>query len=474
MKKGYIIFTALFVVGIMVMTGGSAMAAAGFWTNAGTKTVIIGGNTASMTSAATVTSPTFNVGDAETLSSGDYFTITLTGGAVFNGTPVVAVVNNASGTAINLLSGGTAGSTTAKFRVGTGTTIATPGGIQFVTTGTAISSLLNVTALAHGSNVDFLATLENSAGGALISGKSLYSTNTATGYPFVGQSLLTVTNTYKEDSADVSAASGPYTKFEGNLTTGTATVLTFLSPVAGETTSYPIAGLAKNKLLITLTGDFTGITKVAGGSSTMGITGSDSAGSITGGLSGQFLINAAKTAAYAVNTDALVGQGTTAIGINPQFTIDGTTAQTERSFTAKIENLVDSSNYNANTWLSPGTNYKILRNGVYFSANSLGTYNTVKISDINGKIPATGAIVYISAWDAAGTKLADAAGAVAIVLQANQTITLTGDAIAARFVGTPMKYEFAVQDTSAVVTNVKKTPEGFGSNVYKAGGGGGI
>jgi hypothetical protein len=34
-----------------------------------------------------------------------------------------------------------------------------------------------------------------------------------------------------------------------------------------------------------------------------------------------------------------------------------------------------------------------------------------------------------------------------------------------------MKYEVAVTSTSAAITNVKKTPEGFGSNVWSTNGG---
>jgi hypothetical protein len=99
-------------------------------------------------------------------------------------------------------------------------------------------------------------------------------------------------------------------------------VLTINGPTAID---IPATALAKNKILITLTGDFVGISKITAN----GVTGSDSAGltTATGAVQGEFLINTAKTAAYAVTTNTLaatpVAGATNGLLVAPEFTIDG-------------------------------------------------------------------------------------------------------------------------------------------------------
>jgi len=447
MKKGYKIFTSILIVGLLIVTGGSAMA--DWTTNAGQTTVLIGANSAQLLSVFTVANPVYTVGAAEALALGDTITFTLTNGVVFSSNKPVVVPSVG---AASLLSGGLAGNTTATFRVTTPIPAAST-----LTFSTGAVANLNVSAVVAGANADFLLSLNNSAGGVIVANKSLFASTAAGGvYPFVGRNLVTVTNTATSNVADVLAESGPYTKFEGNLTAGNQSVLNPAWGAGGV--NLPAAQLSAKKLLITLSGDFTGIAKITCNGA---YTGSDSAGVTTGGLAGQFLINADKTAAYAVNNAAFVG-----FNVDPKFFIDGTTPQAARAFTAKVENLVDGANYVANTWLAAGQNYSITRNGFFFAANSLGPLNTIKISDKSGKVPTGGAKVFISAWDVNGTKLAEATGNADILLQNNQTITLTGPDMAARFVGTPMKYEVIVQSTNGIVTNVKTTTTGVNTTVF--------
>jgi len=453
MKKGYRIFTVLFVVGVMIMTGGSAMAA--WTTGAGNTNVAVGATASGKFAAKTATSPVFSfVNELDVPESGQVV-VTLTGGALFSGAPTM---NRSDTGALLTCLGSPVGLPTATFLVDK--LLTSPAAITFNSSATGF---INVGGLVVGSNVDILISTKNVYGLDLISPKSLTAV-TGMGYAFTGVNMFVVTASLLEDTVDVGASSGAYTRFEANSLVGKANVV----PIDVKGWGVPSAQLTAKKAVVSLKGDFAGISGIACSAEFIG---SDSAGLTTGGVAGQFLINAAKTEAYAVNLNAL---GTAkAIALDPIFSVDGTTAQNERSFTLEFKNLEDAGMYAANTWLSSTRFYSLKRNGVFFAANSIGTYNTIKISDTNGKVPAGGAKVLISAWDTAGVKLVEVAGAPPIVLTSNATITLTGDQMAARFTGSALKYEVAVESTSAIITNVKKTPDGFGSTVFKGGGSGG-
>jgi len=454
MKKGYRIFTSILVVGMLIMTGGSAMA--DWTTTANTNTVLVGANAAQLILVGTVASPVYTLGAAEGLGVGDTFTITMTGGVTFSALPTITLAAGAAA----LSSGGTAGSTSATFRVTTAVTTNSAITFNFINPGFAV---LNVQGMAAGANADFLMTLNNSAGGVIVANKSLFASIAGGGgfYPFVARNLMTVGNPgTNADVADVLASSGPYTKFLGNAVAGTINAASLTLTSNAGAFNIPAVNPVLKKVLITLTGDFVGISRIL---TTAGapLTGSDSAGTTTGGLAGEYLINADKTAAYAVNNATFITTSAC-----PQFFIDGTTAQVARPFTAKVENLVDGAVWVANTWLSPATTYQITRNGFFFAANSLGPLNTIKISDKSGRVPIGGAKVFVTAWDVNGVSLAQAAGVADILLQNHQTIALTGTALAARFVGTPMKYEFIVQTTNGIVTNIKTTTGGVNTTIW--------
>lgn len=439
------------VITILLLSGSFAMAA---WTGTpGNKPVMIGVNYSLTFAATTTTAATYTLGAAEALNVGDFITFNLTGGAVFSANTLT--ITTATGSAALVSGTGLAGQTQARFRV-----TALMGASSTIVFNTNAVASVNVSAVPAGSNVDFTLSLETATGTTIVGTQSCGST---LAFPFTGTNLLTIVNTPGTNTADVMAATGPYTKFLNNQTTGTATNFDLNTVAPG----IPATFISANKILVTIAGDFNGITRVDG----TGLTGSDSAGSITGGTAGRFMINSTKTAAYAVNTAALTAAG---IGVDPIFYIDGTTTQVAREYTITVSNFADGATYDSHTWITGAQNYKILRNGVYFSANSLGTYNTVKISERSGIVPTGGATVFVQAWDVDGVRLAEATGVLPIALGANQTITLTGDQLAARFVGTPMKYEFFCSTTNAVISNVKKTPDGFGSNVFTNDNGGAI
>ena len=438
----------------------SVLPAMADWTTgpASVRNVIIGANPAAYYSASSDGVVTYALEAGQALNTGAFVTITLTGGAVFGSVkPLITHNAGAASATLAYLSGGAAGETSIKYTLTAGS-LATPSTISFNAT---TAGNINVFGVGLNSNVDYAISLDNSAGGSLLANRTMKAAGKD--YAFTGVNLVNITtHTPQFNTADVLAASGPYTKFTGNSMTGTPVVLSYTMPTAG----IPSAYLGAKKLLVSLEGDFTGISKVtldatAGG---VNMTGCSATGVTTGGVAGEFLITGGK--AYATNLIAFTGAVAVAANFAPTFYIDGTTTQTARTFYVKVENLQDGGTYNANTWLSTVQSYQIKRNGVNFSANSLGALNNIKISDKSGNVPTGGANIIISAYDAAGVKLAEVAGAPALKLLNNQTLEFTGDVIAARFVGTPMRYDFFIGSTTAVITNVKKTVEGFGSTVF--------
>jgi len=453
MRNGW--FKIAAIVGLVVLFGmGTAMA--GSWDAATNKTVLTGAHTNNFTAANASSNFVYRTIAGESLAINDTLTITLTGGATFSGTGVTLASNTndlGAGNAVASapLSGGGAGATTATWRC---LTAATTG--SAFTLNSSAATIFNVTAVGPNGAVDVLMDMKTSTGTQIGPVNRSLAAAVAGDYAFRGAYALTVVDEAQKDTADV-RATVPYTKFLNNVVNGTATTLTITGSISGI--SVPNNPFDAKKILVSLVGDFTGVSKVTG----TNLTGSSSTGDTTGGVAGQFLINADKTAAYGVNTSA---QTNTPMKVAPTFTIDGTTSQSARNFTAKVEGLEQAIVWLPYTYFGHKIHYTIARNGVSFTANSLGGYNTIKISDKSGNQPALGGKVNVVAWDANGVKLADAAGLTNIVLKSNETITLTGDVLAARFVGTAMKYEVSIESTGAIITNVKKTPEGFGSTVY--------
>lgn len=454
MRNGW--FKIAAIVGLVVFFGmGTAMA--GNWAAAVNKTVLTGGHTNNFTATNATANFVYTTITGESLAINDTLTITLTGGATFSGTAVTLTSSTNDLGAGNFiasapLSGGTVGTTTATWRcLSAGTT-----GSAF--TLNSLNAIFNVTTVGPTGAVDVLMDMKTSTGTQI--GPVNRTLSLMGDYAFRGGYGIRVVDVARTDQADV-RATVPYTKFLNSVVNGSATGLEIKNgATATAANSVPNSQFDAKKILVTLIGDFSGISRVAG----TGLTGSSSAGDTTAGVAGQFLINADKTAAYGVNTAALGPN--IVLDPAPTFTIDGTTSQAARSFTAKVEALDQGVVWVAYNYFGHKTHYTITRNGASFTANSIGGYNTIKISDRSGNQPILGGKVNIVAWDAAGVRLAEAAGVTTIMLKTNETITLTGDVLAARFVGTAMKYEVSIESTGAMITNVKKTPEGFGSTVF--------
>lgn len=460
MKKRNVIFVLSLIMGLAL----TVMPAFAGWTTGvtGNVKVLVGANSAQLYAGQTNGNPIYTVsqGEAGALVVGGFVTLKLTGGAVFTATTMGAPAfgTTATGAALAFADGGTAGYSYAKFVV-TGSNVPSGATITF-TTSTAGS--INVAAVTNNVNVDANVSIANPSNVVYTTDKSLFADQNT--YPFTGQNLFTIANNNNgvfTDTADVLATTGPFTKFVNNTLTGTQTVFSTTTPAIAAAATIPSVKINKKKILVTLAGDFNGISKVV----CENYTGSDSSGNPTGSV-GLFSISADKKYAYAVYNLDYLGGGVVALNLNPRFYIDGTTTQVSRSFTLQLENLEDAPVWVATVWQAAQTDYKIVRNGMSFSTNSLGPLNTIKISDKSGNVTVGGAKVIITAYDENGAKLSEVAGAPTLLVQNYQTLQLTGDVIAARFAGTPLLYDVAVASTNAMVTNVKKTAEGFGSFVY--------
>ena len=95
-----------------------------------------------------------------------------------------------------------------------------------------------------------------------------------------------------------------------------------------------------------------------------------------------------------------------------------------------------------------------------FASNSIGNYNTIKITDFSGSIPSGGSITVL-AWDANGNAIPESASAAPLVLYNHGTTLISGSSLAARFpTGSPMIYQFNILSAQVLVTNVKNSTDG--------------
>ena len=123
-----------------------------------------------------------------------------------------------------------------------------------------------------------------------------------------------------------------------------------------------------------------------------------------------------------------------------QYTIANVTASTDGSI-------------NIPTVFSSGTNN--------FTANSIDSGDTIKVSDLSGSLGSSGAAITVSAWDASGNALTQSGSASPLVLYSYGTTRITGSALAARFTGgIPAAYAFTVGSANYLITTVKSTAGG--------------
>ena len=96
-----------------------------------------------------------------------------------------------------------------------------------------------------------------------------------------------------------------------------------------------------------------------------------------------------------------------------------------------------------------------------FVANTIGSRNTIYISDFSGTLGTSGAAITVKAWDFSGTEIPESESVSSYNISNYETLMITGSELASRFSsGSPMTYEFIVGSSKFIITNVKSSSDG--------------
>lgn len=409
----------------------------------------------------------YTVAAGQSLAPNDTIEITLTGGAVFDGTtgvtlqPSAGDVGAGATNASAPLTGGTAGSTSATWRV-----------ITTVAAGSTLTlnsnaAIFDVAGVVPGNNANIGITLKTSTGTVIGTANQLVKELAGDAYPFTGVNLTTTTVTSSTNTAQVATG---YKFLEDNATDVLTDAVTINTQTNSAATSVPTQVVTAGKLLYTITGDFTGVASIAA----TGVNGADAAGAASvPAVAGGFAINAAKTAAYATNAANIAAGG--ALNINDLvLTLDGTTEQAARTFNIATQLLADTL-WTAHQTQSSVTATVIARNGTFFTSNSTGGLNSLKITDQSGGLPVGGGDILYKAYDVAGAAVSAAAGAPALPTKvpSNGTVIVPGADLVANYPNA-VRFDVTVNSADANISNVKKSADGVNLTTYRSGTGGSL
>ena len=96
-----------------------------------------------------------------------------------------------------------------------------------------------------------------------------------------------------------------------------------------------------------------------------------------------------------------------------------------------------------------------------FVANSIGFRNTIYISDFSGTLDIGGAAIKVRTWDVSGTEIPESGSLSSYIISNYETVKINGAELASRFSsGSPMTYEFTVDSSKVVITNIKSSSDG--------------
>ena len=102
--------------------------------------------------------------------------------------------------------------------------------------------------------------------------------------------------------------------------------------------------------------------------------------------------------------------------------------------------------------------FSYIRGVSNFITNSTGDYNTLEISDLSGALPFAGGSISVDAWDTNGKALTESGSAEPLMLYNHGTTSISGLDLAARFTGgKPITYEFSIESSKVLITNVKNS-----------------
>ena len=396
------------------------------------------------------------------LSVDDKIRIDLSNGATFAATPTLTL---AGGGVVAVVNGG-AGHSFTEWRVTTALT-ATAAGTADITVPAAatvdlsdvpadssVTAKLTLNGLVGGSPT----TLYNSGSAKTTSDPVLKVVPTAAVTTVTGTDLIRVSSGFKKLGT---TSTGPESLTSGGTYTVTITPdASAYTPTSVDGT-LPASGnelgtaAVANKVMVTLTGDMTGITKIE--DTTVGdITSADSAGAApTGGtVADEFFIDGNK--AYAIVSAGFTGVKT----LNLLFTVDGTTVLNNRDFQVAVKflgNATATDGLNAETYQADTAIGAWTRDGSSFASNSVGNLNTIRVTDRSGALGgASGAdgSVVITAYTADGTSCS---AVPATTVPNNGSVNILGSDIQTACPDT-VRVEGTVNSTNIVVSNIKNSP----------------
>lgn len=411
-----------------------------------TKTAVVGED---VTFAIAAPSPA-----AKALQVGDKVVFTLAG-AKFNRTNVAA----AGDAAITFDNGAAAASATTAYSLNAADTELTVtittentanGAANVVFVGSTAAGFFDLTGVAAGTSVTLTAKVVRS----LLGNDTAVHTGAASG------SIFTVGNFYT--AAAVTATTGTitvaddYKKVDGALTKLGAAVATV---VADD--DILTADTAAGTAIVTISGDMTGVTSIA--DSTLAGTACDATGTTKTVTAGEYYIDAAAGKAYTCLDNAAAKA---AITSTPTYTFNGTSALSTGSFSTTVSYVIGTSDPMGASSTATRINTTLTRNGSAFSVNAAGPLNTIKITDLSGNLTASTGSVSVTAYNAAG---AEVTGSVSIpALTSNGTVTIAMETLTTAYPNA-VRFDFAVQSSKVLASNVKKASTGTTLTTYTNG-----
>jgi len=176
---------------------------------------------------------------------------------------------------------------------------------------------------------------------------------------------------------------------------------------------------------------------------------------LDGAGNGYALINAVATAAGPIKAPAPV-----------VITLNGTTQVVPTNVTVKIDYVAGAADpFVSHSILAPTTFESLVRNGSAFSVNASGPLNTIKITDMSGGLTATTGQISVTAFDALGA-VAPGVAPVIPALVSNGTNTIAMSTLTTAY-PTAIRFDFVVESTEILASNVKKTAAGTTVSNYR-------
>jgi len=243
-----------------------------------------------------------------------------------------------------------------------------------------------------------------------------------------------------------------------------AAVTTPAANFAASTLDDFNAAAATGTLFVKLTGLPSNATKVDW--AVTGISQSDATGTAAPGTAtaaGNFWLDGAGNG-FAKITAAQSKKGVPSKAL--VVTVDGKAAIATTDIKIAVDYIAGTGDkFVSHNVLPASTAASIVRNGSAFSVNASGALNTIKITDMSGSLTASTGKISVAAYDAAGVVAAGTAPAIT-PLTNNATRTIAMSTLTAAF-PTAVRFDFVVESTEILASNVKKTAAGTTVSNYR-------